>query len=115
MEENFEYMLKIDVKTSQAISDLNKSRSLLADSKDLDKKLSKYIMTKELDERTTTDDINQLKFNDKNMADKITKIYKTLEKNVADVKSFSMTKVKMNEIAQSQGQFKEFMEKFLMT
>jgi hypothetical protein len=49
------------------------------------------------------------------MADKITKIYKTLEKNVADVKSFSMTKVKMNEIAQSQGQFKEFMEKFLMT
>ena len=51
-------MLKIDVKTSQAIGELNKSRNMLADFKDLDKRLSKYIMTKELDEKSTTEDIN---------------------------------------------------------
>ena len=94
-------MLKIDVKTSQAIGELNKSRNMLADFKDLDKRLSKYIMTKELDEKSTTEDINQLKFNDKLISEKLTKTFKILEKNVADVKSFSMTRTKMNEIAQS--------------
>ena len=94
-------MLKIDGKTSTAIDEINKSRNMLADFKDLDKRLSKYIMTKELDEKSTTEDINQLKFNDKLISEKLTKTFKILEKNVADVKSFSMTRTKMNEIAQS--------------
>jgi hypothetical protein len=85
-------MLKIDGKTSAAIDEINKSRNMLADFKDLDKKLSKYIMTKELDEKSTTEDINQLKFNDKLISEKLTKTSKILEKNVADVKSFSMTR-----------------------
>lgn len=51
-------MLKIDGRTSTAIDEINKSRNMLADFKELDKKLSKYIMTKELDEKSTTEDIN---------------------------------------------------------
>ena len=56
-------------------------------------------MTNDLNDKTVTDDLNQLKFTDKLLSEKITKINKILEKNVAEVKSFSMTKVKMNEIA----------------
>ena len=66
-------MLKIDGRTSTAIDEINKSRNMLADFKELDKKLSKYIMTKELDEKSTTEDINQLKFNDKLISEKLTK------------------------------------------
>lgn len=69
MEENLNYMLKIDVKTTQAISDLNKATHNLSEFKELDQRIEKYVTADEINQRAVLDELNKLKFNDKLLAD----------------------------------------------